>query len=70
MGALRDAVNPFSTAFSRWWCYSSLRAIGHGKPAGFYRQRPARSVPMRPLDPDVRQARIDAIDQVLRSGPD
>ena len=71
MGALRNAVNPFSTAFSRWWCHSSLRAIARGKPAGFYRQRkPARPVRSAPLDPAVRQARIDAIDEVLRSGPD
>jgi hypothetical protein len=71
MGALRNAVNPFSTAFSRWWCHSSLRAIGRGKPAGFYRQRPpARPVPAPLLDPAVRRTRADAIDEVLRSGPD
>jgi hypothetical protein len=39
MGALRNAVNPFSTAFSRWWCHSSLRAIAGGKPRNFYRSR-------------------------------
>ena len=70
MGALRNAVNPFSTAFSRWWCHSSLRAIARGKPRDFYRQRlPARPVPTPPLDPAIRQARIDEIERVLRSGP-
>ena len=39
MGALRNAVNPFSTAFSQWWCHSSLRAIAGGKPRNFYRSR-------------------------------
>jgi hypothetical protein len=70
MRALRNAVNPFSTAFSQWWCHSSLRAIASGKPRGFYRQRrPARPVPAPPMDPAVRQARIDEIERVLRSGP-
>lgn len=70
MGLLRNAVNPFSTAFSRWWCHSSLRAMASGKPAGFYRQRfPGGPVPAPTLDPAVRQARIDEIERVLGSGP-
>jgi hypothetical protein len=70
MGVLRNAVNPFSTAFSRWWCHSSLRAMASGKPRDFYRQRlAARPVPAPPLDPAVRQARIGEIERVLRSGP-
>jgi hypothetical protein len=71
MRALRNAVNPLSTAFSRWWCHSRLRAIASGKPRHFYRQRlPARPVPAPPLDPAVRQARIDATERVLGSSRD
>jgi len=68
MRAIRNAVNPFSTAFSRWWCHSSLRAISPGRPRDFYRRRrpPHAQVPV--LDPAVRQTRIDAIERSL--GPD
>ena len=70
MGVLRNAVNPFSTACSRWWCHSSLRAIASGKPRDFYRHRlPARPVAAPPMDPAARQARIDEIERVLRTGP-
>ena len=71
MGVLRNAVNPFSTAFSRWWCHSSLRATGQRQaprllPAATC--RPGRYA-APPMDPAVRQARIDEIERVLRSGP-
>ena len=73
MRTLRNAVNPVSTAFSRWWCHSSVRALASGKPWNYYRRRrrplagPARSAPM---DPQVRQARIDAIERVPGPGPE
>jgi hypothetical protein len=75
MGTLRDAVNPFSTAFSRWWCHSSLRAIASGKPRDFYRRRgPAvrrtgwrGPVASEPMDPARRQDRINAIERALAS---
>lgn len=83
MGALRNAVNPFSTAFSRWWCHSSLRAIASGKPANFYRSRGPglRRTGLRqtdsggpagpePMDPAVRQDRVDAIERALASDRD
>jgi len=65
MRALRNAVNPFSTAFSRWWCHSSLRAIASGKPRDFSRRgrRPAGPVPA--MDPAVRQDRIAALERAL-----
>jgi hypothetical protein len=74
MRALRNAVNPFSTAFSQWWCHSSLRAIASGKPRNFYRRGPAlrRSgwrgpVASEPMDPAVRQDRIAALERTLAS---
>lgn len=67
MRALRNALNPVSTAFSRWWCHSSLRAVLRGKPRNFYRRGP---VQMAPMDPGVRQARIEAIERVLHSDRD
>ena len=75
MRALRNSVNPFSTAFSRWWCHSSLRAIASGKPRDFYRRRgPALRrtgwrgpVASEPMDPAVRQDRIAALERALAS---
>jgi hypothetical protein len=61
MRALRNAVNPFSTALTRWWCHSGLRALLRGKPRVCRRAPP----PIEPMDPEVRRARIDAIERVL-----
>lgn len=59
---LRSAMNPLSTAFAGWWCHSSLRALLTGRPLGARRRRPG---PSGPMDPDIRQARIAAIEQAL-----
>lgn len=67
MRAVRNALNPLSTGFSRWWCHSSLRAILRGKPRNFGRPGPTRSEPM---DPQVRPSRIDAIEQIPGPGRD
>jgi hypothetical protein len=71
MRTLRNVLNPVSTAVSRWWCHSSPRALASGKPWNYYRRRgrplagPARSALM---DPQVRQARIEAIERILGPG--
>ncbi len=73
MRTLRNAVNPVSTAFSRWLCHSSLLALASGKPWNYYRRRGrplAGPVPSAPMDPQVRPARIDAIERVLGPGPE
>ena len=66
---VRDAVNPVSTAATRWWCYSALRHMltGYGPTA---RQRQlirhgmihgAAGTP----SPEQMKARAAAIDQLL-----
>jgi hypothetical protein len=73
MRTLRNAMNPVSTAFSRWLCHSSLRALASGKPLNYYRRRGpplAGPVPSAPMDPVVRQARIDEIERILGPGPE
>jgi hypothetical protein len=62
MRTLRNALNPLSTGFTRWWCHSGLRALLRGQPRDFYRRGP---VHLEPMDPQVRQARIDAIERIL-----
>jgi hypothetical protein len=70
MRMLRTAVNPFSTAVSRWWCHSSLRAVAGGKRPDFYRRRRRPPGPPPGLDPALRQARIDAIEQIISADRD
>jgi hypothetical protein len=73
MRVLRNAVNPFSTGFTRWWCRSDLRALRNGKPRGTYKGlAPRRAGQPRPLngtappaDPAVMRARAAAIDRLM-----
>jgi hypothetical protein len=66
MRALRTAVNPFSTGFSRWWCRSDLRSLLNGKPLGTYKRlSPRRPVPLPPMEESVRLARIAAIERIM-----
>jgi hypothetical protein len=68
---LRAAVNPVSTAVTRWWCHSAWRhrLTGHGPAARPRRRRredmirAAGSAPAGPMT-----ARREAIDELL--GPD
>jgi hypothetical protein len=53
---VRDVINPYSTAFARWWCHSgrymrlSMMITGH-KAAGARRSGPASpSVPGRDMN--------------------
>jgi hypothetical protein len=62
MRRLRNAINPFSTGFTRWWCHSDLRAVLGGKQRGAYKQRPPRILPM---DETVRRHRIAEIERIL-----
>lgn len=66
---VRDAVNPLSTAATRWWCHSALRygLTGHGRPA-----RQARAARLRmhqaagpAPSAELMAARAAAIDQLL-----
>lgn len=71
MRTLRNALNPVSTAVSRWWCHSRLRALANGKPWNYYQRRgrpPAGPTRNAPMDPQVRQARIEAIERILGPG--
>jgi hypothetical protein len=73
--SLRNAVNPLSTGFTRWWCRSDLRAALDGKPRGTYKRlmprRPARmraadgTAPMPAMDESIRRARIAAIERIM-----
>lgn len=63
---LSDAINPFSTGFTRWWCHSDLRAVVNGKPRGAYKHRGVRpGDPVPPMDEAVRRARIAAIERIM-----
>jgi len=77
----RAAVNPVSTAVTRWWCLSAARHLltGHG-PAARQRRaikarvRARRTAPQTPgsgLMPSAEQmkARKRAIDELLASPP-
>lgn len=66
---VRAAVNPASTALTRWWCHSAVRHLltGHGPAA---RQRAVirgrmtqGTVPA--LSAEQRRARAGAIDELL-----
>ena len=68
---VRAAVNPMSTAATRWWCHSALRYLltGHGPAVGQRRliceTRNGRFRPSaRPSDDRMRE-RADAIDDLL-----
>jgi hypothetical protein len=64
--SLRNAVNPLSTGFSRWWCRSDLRAALDGKPRGTYKRLMSRRpIPMPAMDESVRRARIAAIERIM-----
>ncbi len=75
MRPLRNAINPLSTGFTRWWCRSDLRAVLDGRPRGSYKRlvsrRPAPmrpldgTVPMPPMAESVRLARIAAIERLM-----
>lgn len=62
---VRAMINPWSTAFSRWWCHSAARfaLTGHGVPRGRGHDVPR---PMRadaPADGMPRAVRIGALTQ-------
>jgi len=66
MRRIRNAINPLSTGFTRWWCHSDLRAVLNGRPRGAYRHRGWRpGDPVPPMDEDVRRARIAAIERIM-----
>jgi hypothetical protein len=66
--SLNAAVNPMSTAATRWWCHSALRhtLTGHG-PAPSQRRLTRRAPPGVRATPSAaqQQARRSAIDDVL-----
>jgi len=77
---VRNLINPYSTAFARWWCHSGRYLIpGNGRAAGPRRSRRARpgaqpghppAVIRRPAaDPwlATQAARRAAVDEVLAS---
>jgi hypothetical protein len=74
LAPLRAAVNPVSTAGTRWWCHSDLRRLltGH-RPAASQRQfihrAPGRRGPAAgpAPSPEVMRARAAAIDELLRA---
>jgi hypothetical protein len=69
---VRAAVNPVSSAATRWWCHSALRRLltGYGPTAGqrrLIRSRVLRSGPAAgsPPSADLMKARAAAIDALL-----
>jgi hypothetical protein len=66
---VRAAVNPVSTAATRWWCYSALRRAltGHGPTARQRRliRRGMIQSPARAPSAEQMKARKAAIDQLL-----
>ena len=63
--SLNAAVNPMSTAATRWWCHSAVRhaLTGHGGQRRLIRHRPP-GVPATP-SAEQMQARKRAIDELL-----
>jgi hypothetical protein len=66
---LRAAVNPVSTAVTRWWCHSALRHMltGHGPAARdrrLLRRDVIRGTGSAPLAEQMK-ARREAIDELL-----
>jgi hypothetical protein len=65
---VRAAVNPVSTAATRWWCHSALRRMltGHGPTAEQRRLiREMRHGAGPTPDPEQMKERAAAIDQLL-----
>jgi hypothetical protein len=66
--SLTAAVNPMSTAATRWWCHSAVRhaLTGHG-PAASQRRLIRHGPPGVPATPSAEQmeARKRAIDKLL-----
>jgi hypothetical protein len=69
---VRAAINPISTAATRWWCHSSFRLLltGHGQAARqrrLIRYRVLRSGPAAGSLPsaELMKARAAAIDALL-----
>jgi hypothetical protein len=71
---VRAAVNPLSTAATRWWCHSAIRHMltGYGaaaRPRRFTRREMIQSAG-RTSSAEQMKARAAAIDQLLDPGPD
>jgi hypothetical protein len=69
---IRGAVNPVSTAATRWWCHSAIRhtLTGYGaaaRPRRFTRRRMMQSAGRTPSAEQMK-ARGAAIDQLLDPG--
>jgi hypothetical protein len=65
---IRAAVNPASTALTRWWCHSALRWLtGYGPTARRRRfiRREMTQTANRTPSADQMKARAAAIDQLL-----
>lgn len=66
--SVNAAVNPMSTAVTRWWCHSALRHVltGHG-PTARQRRLIRHGTPGVPSAPSAEQmeARKRAIDDLL-----
>ena len=75
------AVNPVSTAVTRWWCYSAMRHLltGHGPVAGHRRlvkaevraRRAGRGLGDARFRPSAAQMKVRkrAIDELMASPP-
>jgi hypothetical protein len=66
---VRAAINPVSTAATRWWCHSAMRHMltGHGPTAQQWRLiRGAGHTPSA----EQMKARAKAIDELLGQGRD
>jgi hypothetical protein len=70
---VRAAINPVSTAATRWWCHSAMRHLltGYG-PTAQQRRFIRRGVPGPGHTPSAEQmkARAKAIDELLGQGRD
>jgi hypothetical protein len=69
---VRAAVNPLSTAATRWWCHSAARRLltGYGPTAGQRRlirhgSRPGGPAAGSPPSAELMKARAAAIDALL-----
>ena len=66
MKDVRAAINPYSSAFTRWWCRSDLRAALNGKPRGAYKRfMPRRPVLAHPVDEAVMRSRRAELDRLM-----
>ena len=71
---VRAAVNPVSTALTRWWCHSAMRhtLTGYGPTARqrrLMRRRMVRSVGVTPSTEQMK-ARAAVIDELLGRSSD